>query len=292
MTVRQMAEGVVKADGTRLSHGTGLKSRSVFLALKTLESKGLVKRFSRPGRATKYRFLCPEPAQSDAHLPLHQNAEVPAQPDAQGCAPACTGPVHGSAHIKRNTSKEIFQQKQQHSVAADADSPSESNHKPTTPEVNHQSWREIRKHYPALARSVFCRIMGEHVFPYGFDDREFALGMKTYGAPVPLGGENPGPMQYAFAVLEHMRQSREEDRQEAERLKTWIPKVGLLKKRHCKGKGHHSSVFWEYEPGERVCGKCALPIAKEIRLRVEETLAAEAQGKTAADVLRERRSAA
>lgn len=102
ISVKQITDGVFKKDGTRVSHGTGLKRRAAFRALEQLEKQGLVRRVSRPGLTTKYRFLCPEPVQP--------TARVPVQPSARGDATQCTPLVHSTAHTKeivdRNPTKE------------------------------------------------------------------------------------------------------------------------------------------------------------------------------------------
>ena len=76
ISVKQITDGVFKKDGTRLSHGTGLKRRTAFQALEQLEKQDLVKRVFRPGFATKYRFLCPEPVQPTARVPVHYAAHT------------------------------------------------------------------------------------------------------------------------------------------------------------------------------------------------------------------------
>ena len=111
IAIRQIADGVVKDDGSHLSYGTALKRRAISAVLNRLESKGLLKRSFRPGRTTRYQFLCPaEPVRADAHPRVHGNAQVPLHADAHGGARGCTPPMHGDAPTKeivgRNPSKE------------------------------------------------------------------------------------------------------------------------------------------------------------------------------------------
>lgn len=104
LSSEQICAGIEKRTGERLNHGTGLSRRTVFQALKGLESKGLATRTPRRGTTNIYTFDVPQPVQKDERVPVQKGEQVesdePVHSGAQGSAKTEPGPVHSGAPTK------------------------------------------------------------------------------------------------------------------------------------------------------------------------------------------------
>ena len=86
----------------QISVATGLKRRTVFKGLKTLEENGFLRRFSETGNATSYQVVGIRPVHRTAQVPVHDSAQVNGRPVHPGAHP----PVHSGA-LTKNKEKNI-----------------------------------------------------------------------------------------------------------------------------------------------------------------------------------------